>query len=419
MARSAQQAAIGPNRLAVAAMGDMAGGLHPANGVRETLGNVHEVVISVPFPRDAVYKELTSATLPLGLDRGRVGMRVLKNWEDSTQIDTLQIGCIREATFYGNGGTATSELLELEQDRLIKWQELESSFSSTRMVGIGRHKPTFCIQLSDAPIGTRALLRYEFYRIESRGLCGTRLDPMFPTEITSKLGATLRNSWVSDMVQRKYTPLVTPDVPFEDGFEVAFDLNFDIADVWRETVRFSKVGVRPVPTRHSSSQRTQLARTDVKPSTPSSLCWRCAVATAPRPRLPCSHRAAPRRRLLGSLHCHQGRLRARRPGERGLGAQGAVLWRAGGLHALRGGRHARAVLHQVAATREREERHPAAGDRPLATRVLRRSRGARARYQGDGQVRLCEDCRRHDEGHLGVLQGYGGALLGSRDAVAR
>ena len=223
-------------------MGDMAGGLHPAPR-REVLGNVHEVEFSVPFPRDAIYKELTSATTPLGIDRGKVDMRCLKSWDDSTQIDALQIGCIREATFYGNGGTATSELLELEQDRLVKWQELETSVNKTRMVGIGRHKPTFCVRLFDAPIGTRALLRYEFYRIESRGLCGTKLEATFPADITDRLAVTLRDSWVSDMMQRQHTPLVSRDTPFEDGFEVAFDLNFDVADVWRELIRFGKVGV--------------------------------------------------------------------------------------------------------------------------------------------------------------------------------
>ena len=42
---------------------------------------------------------------------------------------------------------------------MIAWQELESTIRGTKMVGRGKHMPTFTIYLADAPEGTWVMLR--------------------------------------------------------------------------------------------------------------------------------------------------------------------------------------------------------------------------------------------------------------------
>ena len=108
---------------------------------------------------------------------------------------------------------------------MIAWQELESTIRGTKMVGRGKHMPTFTIYLADAPEGTWVMLRcdiascslatnasppgsltfqfgtnpaarpfssfcrYEFYLIETPGWCGTTLSSHLPTKAFNSLGA--------------------------------------------------------------------------------------------------------------------------------------------------------------------------------------------------------------------------------------
>ena len=65
----------------------------------------------------------------------------------------LSIGCRREANF-SEGGRILSELVELELDTKIMWEELESTVKKIRMIGKGGKKPTFCTSLKDNAQGT-------------------------------------------------------------------------------------------------------------------------------------------------------------------------------------------------------------------------------------------------------------------------
>ena len=142
------------------------------------VGNSHEFVVTVPFSRQDVYKELISPDAPLGIDMSKVEVTIRKSWNDSKLLEEvraspsagresarmtspcaqaaalcltrarrnhrllpavqLEVGCIRETKFQGVEGKAVSELIELEPETTIRWHELETTVQHARMVGIGR-----------------------------------------------------------------------------------------------------------------------------------------------------------------------------------------------------------------------------------------------------------------------------------------
>jgi len=186
-------------------MGDMAGGLLGRGKEVDMLGNFLELQFLLPFTRGDVFREVVSSQAPIGIEKKKVMIRVLKSVHNSSPIDALEVGCIREMAFHSVGGRTVSEVIKLEQDWMIKWQELETTVGiNAKMIGIGRHKPTFAVYLEDAPAGTRVRVRYEFYRVETRGLCGSRLENNFPAAIATTLDKTLRDSWTTDMLKRGY-----------------------------------------------------------------------------------------------------------------------------------------------------------------------------------------------------------------------
>ena len=214
-------------------------GENPALSRKGPLGTVQQILFTVPFERTDVYAELIDAERPLGVDPTSATIKVTRSHDSAETLPTLEPGCVREIAFAS--GSTRSELLALDDNSLIRWQELESSVALLKMHGIGRHKPTFTIHLADGPDGgTRVWLRYEFWRVEVQGK--GMLDA-FPPQDAASIGPTLQRVWSSDMSARGYEavaagPLDAP--PLEDGFEVTFTLPYSQADVFRELIKVER-----------------------------------------------------------------------------------------------------------------------------------------------------------------------------------
>eukprot|EP00966_Prymnesium_polylepis_P154384 3564725-Prymnesium_polylepis.1 len=114
-------------------------GDNPALSRKGPLGNVQQILFTVPFERGDVYAELIDAAQPLGIDPTSVAIKVTRSHDSVEQLQTLEQGCVREIEFAS--GSTHSELMALEEGALIRWQELESSVAMLKMHGIGRHKP--------------------------------------------------------------------------------------------------------------------------------------------------------------------------------------------------------------------------------------------------------------------------------------
>uniref|UniRef100_A0A7S3B5V2 Uncharacterized protein n=1 Tax=Haptolina ericina TaxID=156174 RepID=A0A7S3B5V2_9EUKA len=190
----------------------------------------------VPFERADVFREISKAQTPLGIDTKRVNIKVTK---DSKLIELIQVGCSREAEFVDNTGTTTSKLVALEDGKRVVWEELSSTVQSMRMVGIEGQPPLFTTLLTDDPRGTHVELRYDFHSVQLPGLFGNSVSKTaFPSHISDSLPEAVRSAWVADMLSRGYQKLTTEEAGL-GGFEISFTLPFKRADVWAELTRFS------------------------------------------------------------------------------------------------------------------------------------------------------------------------------------
>lgn len=149
----------------------------------------------VPFERADVFREISKAQAPLGIDTKRVNIKVTK---DSKLIELIQVGCSREAEFVDNTGTTTSKLVALEDGKRVVWEELSSTVQSMRMVGIEGQPPLFTTLLTDDPRGTHVELRYDFHSVQLPGLFGNSVSKTaFPSHISDSLPEAVRRALIT------------------------------------------------------------------------------------------------------------------------------------------------------------------------------------------------------------------------------
>ena len=173
----------------------------------QKLDGVYEHTFELSFPRPDVFRELTQPFSPLGVDTSRIQVALQLSWIDSAPASQLAVGCIRETRYFDEGDRSftISELVALEQDRRIVWDQLESTTKQIRMVGLGTNCPSLVMSLEDtASGGTKLTLTYTFHRVLTPArYCGWNSHEQMPTHIAELMSASIESAWAEDMTARK------------------------------------------------------------------------------------------------------------------------------------------------------------------------------------------------------------------------
>ena len=173
----------------------------------------------LPFKRDDVYKELISATNPLGADSDNLSLTMVsragKGGKGGTggtggkDGETVSKGCMRKAVFERPfRGHVLSELVELEAPSKLVWAQRESD-CAVNFVGADG-SPTDCkfvVELADkGAAGTEVRLAYRYDALALRGpLCV--FAPVGPLLLRMTLRRSLPTQWAASMAKRGYQPL--------------------------------------------------------------------------------------------------------------------------------------------------------------------------------------------------------------------
>jgi len=184
-------------------------------------GDGFTLVFTLPFAREALYKELTSAR-QLGVDHTSVTISITKRTdsaqaeldrklelsarapaairqqEEEKAVNELSVGCERSVRF--PDGVVVSQLVELVALQRIRWRQTKSE-RATNMVGKpGGALPEVTIALDELPdnSGTSIRMTYDFYQILKAD--GTPLDGA----MMSKLLSQATRGWSADMKSRGY-----------------------------------------------------------------------------------------------------------------------------------------------------------------------------------------------------------------------
>ena len=194
----------------------------PASDAPKTLEGRYVLTFELGFSRSDVYRELTKPLAPLGIDTSRVQMALQQSWVDGAPAHELSIGCVREARFVDEGpGSATmSELVALEQDKLVGWDQLQSTSKRIRLVGLGPTCPSLFIALDDTPTGgARVTMTYTFHRVQTPGCCGMQSHAQMPKRIAQQMNSSLHRKWDADM--RARSGMLPEPAGLGGGFEVS------------------------------------------------------------------------------------------------------------------------------------------------------------------------------------------------------
>ena len=183
-----------------------------ATARRLPLRNSYSHSFNITYSKEDVFKELTMAKKPLGVDLARVRITVTKSWVDPTLLDELEIGCVRHVAFLDEGADSktSSELVRMEQDKLVEWDQVISTTKQLRMVGNDSTPPSLVVTLADGPRGgTTVTLLYTFETVETPALFGKTQSETMPEAVANQLTTQLASKWAQDMRGRGYT--INPD----------------------------------------------------------------------------------------------------------------------------------------------------------------------------------------------------------------
>jgi len=187
-------------------------------------GDGFTLIFTLPFRTADVYKELVSER-QLGVDHSNITIEVTRKGAAAIlekQLDQaasaadaaaikahaasadgsspLSVGCERTVSF--PDGKITSELIELVDNKVIRWRQLTSTRETNMLGKEGGALPEVTIALDELADGTSVRMTYDFYQIIN-SKDGSILDgPQM-----SKLLATATQGWSADMRRRGYAPL--------------------------------------------------------------------------------------------------------------------------------------------------------------------------------------------------------------------
>ena len=165
----------------------------------------------LPFKRDDVFKELISATKPLGADSDNLALTLVRTpalghgkGGGGGGGETVSKGCTRKAEFERPfKGYVLSELVELEAPSKLVWAQRESN-CAVNFVGADCK---FVVELADkGAAGTEVRLTYRFESLSLRGLLCV-LAPVGPLLLRTTLRRSLPAQWAASMAKRNYQPL--------------------------------------------------------------------------------------------------------------------------------------------------------------------------------------------------------------------
>ncbi|KAL1499034.1 hypothetical protein AB1Y20_013550 [Prymnesium parvum] len=212
-------------------------------------GRSHRLTFDIKFDRSAIFKELTRPTVPLGVDTSNVRVKLMVSLTDNKPCSNMQVGCVRESIFLEEGQTKTvSELVRMEEDELLEWEQIESTTKALKLVSTSKAKPSITIKLTDGEAGnTTVTFLYQFDEVHVASFWGKKTTQFFPEETAKVLTTYMKRRWAEDLLQRGYhessrtesAPRKAESTVLKE-LQVEFGLPFNRSDVFNELAKFGR-----------------------------------------------------------------------------------------------------------------------------------------------------------------------------------